>query len=282
MQCIIGYETPTSKQRGFTLIELLVVVSIIALLMALLLPALASVRGAADRVKCLSNQRQLGIATHTYANEHQSMMPRGNTVSGPGESDGQAQSRVWFVALNPYLGREVGQDADPELSEMRQYAEFKQDPVWESIAKEPMDPSGQNNREMNRTIKMNSAFSVTNQFSAHSGMHSPRQRANPRMAAIRDTSRTVLYGDGIAQDIDPGLSVRPAPFQFSMNWEIVGLRHSEGANITFVDGSARHVTQEVTHSPVGDAKAWYPEYENPFTRERHDQQELVWDFRVAR
>ncbi len=57
-------------QRGaFTLIELLLVVAIIALLVSILLPALASARKAARMSVCLSNQKQLGVAMHTYAND---------------------------------------------------------------------------------------------------------------------------------------------------------------------------------------------------------------------
>ncbi len=54
---------------GFTLIELLVVISIIAILAAMLLPAIGMVRGAANSMRCLSNLRQLGIGVQAYAND---------------------------------------------------------------------------------------------------------------------------------------------------------------------------------------------------------------------
>src|SRR5690625_54296 len=58
------------KQNGFTLIELLVVITIITLLISILLPALAAAREAAQSVQCMSNERQIGLAVHSYANDH--------------------------------------------------------------------------------------------------------------------------------------------------------------------------------------------------------------------
>src|SRR5213075_2446591 len=63
------------KRRGFTLVELLVVIGIIALLIGILLPALNKARESARQVKCLSNIRQLALATMSFAGEHKSQMP---------------------------------------------------------------------------------------------------------------------------------------------------------------------------------------------------------------
>jgi prepilin-type N-terminal cleavage/methylation domain-containing protein/prepilin-type processing-associated H-X9-DG protein len=61
--------------RAFTLIELLVVISIISLLVAMLLPALAGARKAARASQCLSNQRQVGISFHGYATDNKAYFP---------------------------------------------------------------------------------------------------------------------------------------------------------------------------------------------------------------
>ncbi len=62
-------------RRGFTLIELLVVIAIIAILAAILFPVFSRAREAARKTSCASNLRQLGLASHMYAQDHDELLP---------------------------------------------------------------------------------------------------------------------------------------------------------------------------------------------------------------
>ncbi|MBU6401929.1 MAG: prepilin-type N-terminal cleavage/methylation domain-containing protein [Verrucomicrobia bacterium] len=79
-----GAGSPRERGNGFTLVELLVVIAIIAILAALLLPALAGAKSRARMVMCLSNKRQLALALRLYADDFRGEVPFNDGTGGAG------------------------------------------------------------------------------------------------------------------------------------------------------------------------------------------------------
>ena len=89
-------------RRAFSLIELLVVMSIIAILAALLLPAINLVRESAQLLTCQSNLRQIGIGIHVFANDNQGQVPRLEQAPAPaGYSHGYWSHQVYATLDDP-------------------------------------------------------------------------------------------------------------------------------------------------------------------------------------
>src|SRR5262245_32952575 len=88
------------RRPGITLLEVLVAVSIVAMVLALLLPAVQAAREAARRIQCADNLKQIGLACHNY-HDRVGSFPPGNVASDDGSYSGTWWG--WTSAILPYL-----------------------------------------------------------------------------------------------------------------------------------------------------------------------------------
>jgi prepilin-type N-terminal cleavage/methylation domain-containing protein/prepilin-type processing-associated H-X9-DG protein len=217
-------------RRGFTLIELLVVVTIIAVLAAMLLPALAKTKDKAKQISCASNLKQLGISLHLYAGDWNDTFP------APDQSFGT--NVCWFYAIDSYLGKAVGTSGPlPE----QKVALIKQDPIWSSF-----DPAVRTNW---RTIKMNFKL-IGNDFDpfpANAASASPSWR---KVTDINKPTTTPLLFDGRCEEVS---TASPDRSIFNGYEKYVSRRHGGGlgANILFTDGHVELWSKGRLWSPSG-------------------------------
>lgn len=115
------------KKSYFTLIELLIVISIIAMLAAMLLPALTKARNRASQIYCNGNLKQCFTATLGYTSDYSSYIPFGYDASGSYSGYVSARTPAWFYQLAPYLNLEQRDGLYDSLG--RTYAERPTKPI---------------------------------------------------------------------------------------------------------------------------------------------------------
>ena len=205
---------------SFTLIELLVVVAIIAVLAAMLLPALQGAKAQAKRTACLSNLRQVGLAMLMYADDFNGYLAS-NAPYPPGDGSGVVFYRGGFDGLNNYY------PFPPGLLFVKGY--IRNPNVYYCPGRRAGD----------RFTNTTGAYQpwATNSWSeiAYWIASSDGWAVNWFRIGRADPELPIAF-DYNAQDTDTTGSWAPAPFGLSRH------NHGRGYNFVCLDGSSRFVT----------------------------------------
>jgi prepilin-type N-terminal cleavage/methylation domain-containing protein/prepilin-type processing-associated H-X9-DG protein len=233
-------------KRGFTLIELLVVIAIIAVLAGMLLPALAAAKNRANRIACLSNLRQWGLALDMYLDDSSQVFPDFSIANNtPGARSGYDQDNIlwtdlaafaaggygnsaWFNALPPYVSQQALWEYAGNPTSYVDGRNIFNCPNARFLPGE-VDPLnrvpfsyGINFKGTNGLVPASLPFKATEVFHSSSFVFFSDVRANSR--------ETPFYGANPTNDLG-------AP-RGSLNH--LSSRHNAGANITFLDGHAAY------------------------------------------
>lgn len=211
-----------SVPRGaFTLIELLVVISVIAVLAAMLLPAVGLVRSSAHATRCASSERQLGLGVVAYAADWDQFLPRLKTP----RPEAPGIPIHWFDALAPVLGLE---DDMPSTAFIARGAT----PIWGC----PQWPRYAPTTMFSRPGYGFVYYPITSPaFKTNCFWDVPVWAVDISLSQVSLGSRRILIGESR----DWPLSTGPALVAYPATW--TPTRHRGRANYLFFDGHVQSV-----------------------------------------
>jgi len=241
---------PGVRRRAFTLIELLVVIAIIAILAAMLLPALSKAREKAQTTNCLSNLKQWGLAMNIYAVDNADSIPRdGMDAAGvyPGANGAQGDMNAWFNALPPNMGertlREYYLDTSAGTAPYQRYpfpggrGKIFHCPAARMTIAEARDPNVVATGGAEGFFSYGMNIDLKRVKPGYANSDAAPYPTMPKTTTLRRPVDTVLLFDMVFnRNLEGGNaynSVNPAN-----RWRSFGRRHNVGGVINFMDGHA--------------------------------------------
>lgn len=272
MEILVSTASPRIVRVGFTLIELLVVVAIIALLVAILLPSLASARAQAKNTVCLSNQKSMGLATQIYLNNYKEQFPvRTATTSTGGGSVYGAFEPTRTILKSDRRPLEI-LTCPTDVDTVRDYA------VGDDVGTNPDSLGIGTWYQLKPDYVVRYSYGLNNMTGLKPVTEDERLIFNSNAAAYRNTSKTLLYADSAwvnARGHDKKLNDAPklkgrvanAGANHRMNKlseipdELASpqdryKRHPIGNNVLFMDHHAETISQEALLAPSTVLYSW--------------------------
>ena len=254
------------RRSGFTLLELMVTVFVIAVLAALLLPAVTRARSRAKGTSCLNNTRQLMMALHTYANDFQDRLP-------PNLDDGKMKDDFYWCSGQAGRGMEQEFDTEifknPHMAMLYEYlgksVALYRCPADRRVGKsQNLSDAGKSNPPMvpaARSIAMNAAVGTDPKAGGGLPTEAPwldGDYKNTRAGPFRTYGRLADFTDpGPANTwvlIDESdFNLNDAAFAVSMVgsfWlDYPGRYHNSASGIVFADGHSEYHRWTTVHVP---------------------------------